>query len=233
MNEAEFDKFADEYYAALSAGIAVSGESPEYFSEYKIADIARIFRQFEKPRSGSLRLLDFGAGVGNSVPYVHKHFPDSKLTCLDLSQRSLTVAEKRFPDGAEYVHFNGIHIPFEPAAFDIAYAMVVFHHIPHEDHSTLLAQLLRVLRPGGSLFIFEHNPYNPLTVRLVKECAFDENARLITSGALRRNILRAGFGSARTSYRVFFPHKLRALRVLEPALTWLPLGGQYFVHAVK
>ena len=45
MNEAEFDKFADEYHASLKAGIALSGESPEYFSEYKIADIARECQQ--------------------------------------------------------------------------------------------------------------------------------------------------------------------------------------------
>jgi len=233
MNEAEFDKFADEYHAALSAGIAVSGEAPEYFSEYKVADIARHWRPRAQPRTAPLKLLDFGAGVGNSVPYVRKYFPGSKLTCLDLSQRSLTVAAKRFPAAADYVHFDGAHIPFEPGQFDIAYAMVVFHHIPHEDHLALFKQLHRVLRPGGNLFIFEHNPYNPLTVRVVNDCAFDENAKLINGRALRGNILRAGFCSARTRYRVFFPHGLRALRVLEPALTWLPLGGQYFVQAVK
>ncbi len=233
MNEAEFDKFADEYHAALSAGIAVSGEAPEYFSEYKVADIARHWRPRAQPRTAPLKLLDFGAGVGNSVPYVRKYFPGSKLTCLDLSQRSLTVAAKRFPAAADYVHFDGAHIPFEPGQFDIAYAMVVFHHIPHEDHLALFKQLHRVLRPGGNLFIFEHNPYNPLTVRVVNDCAFDENAKLINGRALRGNILRAGFCSARTRYRVFFPHGLRALRVLERALTWLPLGGQYFVQAVK
>ena len=233
MNEAEFDKFADEYHAALSAGIAVSGEAPEYFSEYKVADIARHWRPRAQPRTAPLKLLDFGAGVGNSVPYVRKYFPGSKLTCLDLSQRSLTVAAKRFPAAADYVHFDGAHIPFEPGQFDIAYAMVVFHHIPHEDHLALFKQLHRVLRPGGNLFIFEHNPHNPLTVRVVNDCAFDENAKLINGRALRGNILRAGFCSARTRYRVFFPHGLRALRVLEPALTWLPLGGQYFVQAVK
>jgi hypothetical protein len=87
MNEAEFDKFADDYHAALSAGISVSGEAPEYFSEYKVADIARYWRPGPESDGASPRLLDFGAGVGNSVPYVRKYFRNSKLTCLDLSQR--------------------------------------------------------------------------------------------------------------------------------------------------
>lgn len=233
MNEAEFDKFADEYHAALSAGIKVSGEAPEYFSEYKVADIARHWWPRAQPDAAPLRLLDFGAGVGNSVPYVRKYFPGARLTCLDLSQRSLMVADKRFPAAAEYVHFDGVHLPFEPEHFDIVFAMVVFHHIPHEEHLALFKQLQRALRQGGNLFIFEHNPYNPLTVRVVNSCAFDENAKLIKAGALRSNLLRAGFSTARTRYRVFFPHALRALRPLERALAWLPLGGQYFVHAVK
>ena len=233
MNEAEFDKFADEYYASLVAGIAISGESPEYFSEYKIADIARECRPQAQSCDASVRLLDFGAGIGNSVPFVRQHFASAQLTCLDLSQRSLEVAEKRFAGQASYVRFDGASIPFEANHFDIAYAMCVFHHINHADHVALLQELNRVIKPGGSLFIFEHNPFNPLTVRVVNTCPFDENAHLIRAGQMKRRMLSAGFVKAKTRYRVFFPHFLRGLRPLEGALAWLPLGGQYCVRAVK
>ena len=40
MDEVEFDKFADEYRDMHAANIKLSGEDPEYFAEYKIADIA-------------------------------------------------------------------------------------------------------------------------------------------------------------------------------------------------
>jgi ubiquinone/menaquinone biosynthesis C-methylase UbiE len=233
MNEAEFDKFADEYHASLTAGIALSGEGPEYFSEYKIADIGRACGAASRTMAASTRVLDFGAGIGNSVPYVRKHLPGAELTCLDLSQRSLEVAEKRFADMAQYVRFDGAHIPFPQDHFDIAYAMCVFHHINHADHVALLQELRRVVRPGGSLFIFEHNPFNPLTVRVVNNCPFDENAHLIRGAEMKRRLLTAGFASATTRYRVFFPHFLRALRPLEGALAWLPLGGQYFVRGIK
>jgi SAM-dependent methyltransferase len=233
MNEAEFDKFADEYYAALVAGIALSGETPEYFSEYKIADIARECPAQAGSQDGSVRMLDFGAGIGNSVPFVRKHFATAELTCLDPSQRSLDVAGRRFADQARYVHFDGAAIPFPQNHFDVAYAMCVFHHIDHADHGRLLRELIRVLKPGGSLFIFEHNPLNPLTVRVVNTCPFDENAHLIKGPELRRRMLEAGFSQARTRYRVFFPHFLRGLRPLEGALAWLPLGGQYYVRALK
>jgi SAM-dependent methyltransferase len=233
MNEAEFDKFADEYYASLVAGIAISGESPEYFSEYKIADIARACPHLSGAGDSAARILDFGAGIGNSVPYVRKHFARTELTCLDLSQRSLEVAEKRFPNQANCVRFDGARIPFAPDQFDIAYAMCVFHHISHADHVALLQELRRVIKPGGSLFIFEHNPFNPLTVRVVNTCPFDENAHLIRASQMKQRMLSAGFARVTTRYRVFFPHGLRALRLMEDALSWLPLGGQYSVQAFK
>lgn len=237
MNEAEFDKFADEYHASHAAGLAASGEGPAYFAEYKIADIAQAWARSgaaaTQPALAPLQLLDFGAGVGNSVPYVGRYFAGAKLTCLDLSERSLQVAESRFPGQADYVAFDGAHIPGPPDRFDIAFAMCVFHHIPHADHVALLRELHRVLKPGGSLFVFEHNPYNPLTVRVVNNCEFDENAQLIKASAWRGRLQQAGFGRTQIRYRIFFPRLLKLLRPLEQGMTWLPLGGQYSVRAIK
>jgi SAM-dependent methyltransferase len=233
MNEAEFDRFADEYHTLHAASIDASGEGPDFFAEYKIKDIALEYERHACLLNSSLKILDFGAGIGGSVPYVRKHIANAQLTCLDLSQRSLEIAEKRFPDLAKYVHFDGTHIPFPAEHFDIAYAMCVFHHIDHAEHISLLQELRRVIRPGGSLFIFEHNPNNPLTVRVVNSCPFDENARLIRGGDMRQQLLAAGFVSAKIRYRIFFPHFLRAMRPLERILTWLPLGGQYYVLSRK
>ena len=54
MDEAEFDKFADEYRALHAANIRLSGEDPEYFAEYKIIDIAaELARANVAPRSGA------------------------------------------------------------------------------------------------------------------------------------------------------------------------------------
>ncbi len=233
MNEAEFDRFADEYDALHAAGLAVSGEGPEYFAEYKIKDIARDYEQSPHQRNSSVKILDFGAGVGGSIPYVHKHFASPQLTCLDLSKRSLALAEKRFPALAQYVHFDGANLPFPADHFDIAYAMCVFHHIDHAAHISLLRELRRVIRPGGSLFIFEHNPNNPVTVRIVNSCPFDENARLIHGAAMKQQLLAAGFKNSKIRYRIFFPRLLRALRPLERALAWLPMGGQYYARSLK
>ncbi len=230
MNPAEFDKFAQEYEQQLAAGLGASGEEPSFFAEYKIKDIARVLGP--AGQAAPLRVLDFGAGIGNSVPFVRQHLPSAQLTCLDVSQRSLDVAQQRFPGQARYLAFDGRRIPCDDASFDIAYAMCVFHHIPESDHVALLADLRRVLRPGGRLFIFEHNPLNPLTRKVVRDCPFDENAHLLRAATLRARLRGAGFATPATQrYRIFFPHGLRGLRPLERLLAWLPLGAQYYVLA--
>jgi SAM-dependent methyltransferase len=230
MKEAEFDAYAERYEALHAASIAITGEGPEYFAEYKIRDIARSVARGAAPSGGAaeaLRICDFGAGVGGSVPFVHRHLPGAQLTCLDVSKRSLEVAERRYPELARFVHFDGLHLPLPEGQFDIAFAACVFHHIDPQEHAVLLQELRRILRPGGTLFVFEHNPWNPLAVRAVRSCPFDENARLIPGRAMQRRLRAAGFAGCRIRYRVFFPHALRGLRPLEDALTWLPLGGQY------
>jgi SAM-dependent methyltransferase len=230
MDEVEFDKFAEEYRSLHAANIRLSGEDPEYFAEYKVADIAA---ELERSGAAARKALDFGAGVGYSVPFFARHVPSARVTCLDVSRKSLEVGAARFGAAAEFTHFDGRTIPFPDGTFDVALASCVFHHIPHAEHVALLAEIRRVLQPQGALFVFEHNPLNPLTRHAVNTCEFDEHAELILAPAMRRRVLAAGFAAADVRYRIFFPHALRRLRLLEPKLTWLPLGAQYYVAARK
>jgi len=230
MDEVEFDKFADEYRAMHAANIRLSGEDPEYFAEYKVRDLAA---ELARGNAVARKVLDFGAGVGYSVPFFARYLPAARVTCLDVSRKSLEVGAARHGDAAEFKHFDGRTIPYEDGTFDVALASCVFHHIPHEEHVALLEEIRRVLAPGGRLFLFEHNPLNPLTRHAVNTCEFDEHARLVLAPTMRRRVRDAGFAAAEVRYRIFFPHALRRLRPLEAKLTWLPLGAQYYVAARK
>ena len=232
MEEAEFDKFAEEYRAMHAANIRLSGEQPEYFAEYKIVDIANEAERVGR-RANAASVLDFGAGIGNSVPFFARHMPDARVTCLDVSKKSLEMGAALHPGRAEFAHFDGASIPFGEGTFDMAVASCVFHHIPHSQHVGLLTEIRRVLKPDGLLFVFEHNPLNPLTRHAVNTCPFDENAQLIGAPSMHRRVVAAGFEDAHVKYRIFFPQALRRLRPLEPRLTWLPLGAQYYVLAAK
>jgi ubiquinone/menaquinone biosynthesis C-methylase UbiE len=230
MQETEFDKFADEYRQLHAKNIAVSGENPDFFAEYKIRDLVTYLgAKFPE----DLRILDFGAGIGTSVPWFAKHLPAARLTCVDVSRKSLEIGQRQHGECADFVYFEGETLPFKEESFDVAFAACVFHHIEHKKHVRLLLELNRVLVPGGRLIVFEHNPLNPLTIHAVNACPFDENAVLIRSSDLANIFKEAGFSQCIRRYRIFFPGFARALRPLESYLAWLPLGAQYFVAGCK
>lgn len=234
MDEAEFDKFALEYDEMHRQNIRVSGEGPEYFAEYKIRDIRQDFeaRQLDAEPTN---ILDFGGGIGASAPYFSSYFPHSDITLADVSERSLALAEQRNVPRCSTLLFDGATLPLDENSQDIALAACVFHHIPADQHAHLFKEILRVLRPGGRLFVFEHNPWNPLTVRAVNTCPFDENAVLINALTLRRRVEQGGFGASDidVKFRIFFPAMLKSLRPFEAWLTKLPIGAQYALRAEK
>ena len=72
METTEFDRFADEYHEQHRANIAITGEAPEYFAEYKI----KVVRDLARARHlAADRVLDFGSGIGNSIPHFRRHMP--------------------------------------------------------------------------------------------------------------------------------------------------------------
>lgn len=229
MEAAEFDKFADEYLAIHARNVRVSGESPEYFARYKIEQVRRMWAV--SGQAPPAAVLDFGTGIGNSLPHLARAFPAARITGLDVSEKSLAVAAARFPDTARLVRFDGGRIPLPKAGFDLIFSACVFHHIEAGEHVPLFAQLRQLLRPEGRLVVFEHNPANPLTRRTVSQCPFDDNAVLIPAATLRERLRAAGFHDVQLAYTFFFPRALAALRPLERAMKWLPLGAQYFTVA--
>ena len=230
MNTAEFDRFAEEYNGILRKSLGVTGEGPEFFHEYKIRALAQFARERGiQPES----ILDFGAGVGNSTKYFQIYFPKARLAGADISERSLQIAQSRFPGTLETLLIANDRVPAADASFDLAFSACAFHHIPHVEHVAWLRELGRLTRPDGTLTIFEHNPLNPLTVRAVNTCAFDENARLIRAKQLVSRFESAGWTDCKVRYHLFFPHALARLRPLERYLTGVPLGGQYSVTAIR
>jgi ubiquinone/menaquinone biosynthesis C-methylase UbiE len=227
MDQAEFDRFADEYYCLHAKSVAFSGERPEFFYEYKVRIMARLARRHG---ISAQRILDFGSGVGNLVPYLRDAFAHAELMCADVSRRSLDLSAERFPGVARYINIDGNRLPLPDHTVDLAFSACVFHHIAHGEHASWLAELRRVCRPGALVCIFEHNPWNPLTRKAVRDCPFDEHAELITAPGMRHAMAKCGLHKPEVEYTLFFPHVLRSLRKMETWLSRIPLGAQYVVY---
>src|SRR5688500_10014523 len=111
MERAEFDKFAEEYRSLHEANVAMTGEKPEYFADYKIKDLRRLVDELV-PCVASGRTLDLGAGIGTSAPFFRRYLPATRLTCVDVSVTSLEIGASRFGDIASFVAFDGKRLPF-------------------------------------------------------------------------------------------------------------------------
>lgn len=224
---AEFDHYAQSYESLHAASIRASGYGPSYFDRQKIRELHRVA---EKDYSGNINFLDFGCGIGKSEPYIREYFPRATIHGADMSEESLKRAAERSKGLHIIFHHLAETVQFSPAIlFDIIFVANVFHHIPAEEHVVTLAKLKTLLSPRGKLFVFEHNPWNPLTRHAFHTCEFDKGCTMISAPSFRKRARQGGFSSMVTNYTLFFPKALQALVPLEKYLTKLPAGAQYYV----
>jgi SAM-dependent methyltransferase len=148
-----------------------------------------------------------------------------------VSAKSVSIARDRNIERCALSAYDGGSLPFADGRFDLSLAVNVFHHIPPGSRRAAVAEMQRTLKPGGYLVIFEHNPYNPVTRRVVRECPFDEDAVLLRPPETRSLMTQSGLRVVRTMFLIFVPPRLTALLSLEKHLTALPLGAQYGVFA--
>jgi len=228
VQQAEFDHFAQSYRTDHAANIKISGEDIDFFARYKVVELRRLWTQkrFASPKT----ILDFGCGVGASLPFLRDAFPDAHLSAFDISEESLSIAQQRFDGEADFISGDET-ATFKPGKFDLVFTSCVFHHVDATHHVALLTRLRQALSPNGHLVIFEHNPFNPVTRYIVATCPFDENAVLLPADELRKRQRAAGFHAVEIRYVGFMPHLLAKFRWLEPYLAALPMGAQYYTIA--
>jgi SAM-dependent methyltransferase len=220
-NTLKFDRYASSYEQLHASNISISGEGTQYFARYKVECLLRAGVPLSAP------ILDFGCGIGNVTRElvtcfgsVHGYEPSS--VSAEQARRSAPTAK---------IHDQLDSVP--DAHFVAAVLSGVLHHVPPSDRRQLLSDVLTKLAPGGTLFVFEHNPYNPLTRRAVATCEFDDDAILLWPRELKTLLTGAGFADVRLDYIVFFPKALAFLRPLEPKLRWLFAGAQTLTMGKK
>jgi SAM-dependent methyltransferase len=221
----EFEEYKQSYVAEVEQSIDFAGQSHDFFIRVKADELTASCERQLGPL-GERSVLDVGCGVGLMSGYVGRHF--GELRGIDIAPGVVERAAEHFPDG-QFKLYDGQQIPFEDQRFDVVFTVCVLHHVPPGEWTSLVTEMARVLKPGGLLYIFEHNPYNPLTRRAVSNCPFDADAKLLTRSRSAALIKSAGLHAADARYVLFFPWDGSGFRGIESGLRWLPLGAQYFV----
>ncbi len=220
MDPTDFDGFAKNYTDILSKQLNFFENDNLYFAEYKIIKLKNLIRF--KPK----HILDFGCGVGRSTLFLNKHFPDAHIYGCDVSEKSLVEAKKTAPFADFFLISD---LSQKENKFDLIFISNVFHHIQPEQRLNTMQFVAASGKAGGSLVVFEHNPFNPVTRHLVKICPFDEGVVLLRPSELKQLVKNAGITHIQLEYTLFFPSFLKWLRFLEKYLHFVPLGGQYVV----
>jgi SAM-dependent methyltransferase len=223
MKEELFDQ-ASEYDAMLNRGLRLSGEDKTYFIEGRLARLASLLPPGTEPK----RILDFGCGTGDTSRLLLQHFPGAEIVGVDVSTGAIEHA--RSEHGRLGISFLATADVEGDATFDLCYCNGAFHHIEPADRAGTARDLLRLLRPGGYLALFENNAWHPGTRLVMSRIPFDRGAKPVPPPSARRLVVENGFTLAGpTRYLFVFPAVLKALRFTERRLERLPVGAQYLV----
>ncbi len=88
MSRVDFDQYAGRYEAILAAQTNFFDGDSSYFARYKI----ELAQQLVGPVDS---VLDFGCGIGRSMPHLREVFPQAEIVGCDPSAESLAIARAK------------------------------------------------------------------------------------------------------------------------------------------
>jgi|1186.fasta_scaffold02174_2 SAM-dependent methyltransferase len=222
MSGSHFDTIAGEYDESL----------PAHVVEHYLAKRVAYIRRHCPPG----RALDVGCGTG--VLAGRLAAAGWEMTGADPSEGMLDVLRERVP-GVEAVHASGTDLPFPDGAFDLAYCVAVMHHVADPvDVRATLGEMVRVIRPGGRVLIWDHNPRNPYWKRLMAKVPQDTGEeRLIPEAEIVDGLHAAGAAVVSSEQLGLVPdfvppRALPAAAALEQVVERTPVARRLCAHNV-
>lgn len=97
------------------------------------------------------RFLDLGAGTGATGAWLADH---GRVVAADFETVALTMHRERHP-ASDVVACDAVELPFADGSFDAVLCVTVLCHRSIERPSAVVAEMSRVVRPGGLLCLWE------------------------------------------------------------------------------
>lgn len=145
----------DPFWAILSHPEKRNGawDVREFF-ETGISEVEAAVRYVESvyPLAHKRRALDFGCGVGRLTQPLGAHF--EQVYGVDISPSMIGQAREfnRLGDRCQYLHNDRSDLSMFPdRSFDFIYSNLTLQHVPPRYSRKYIAEMVRVLAPGGAL----------------------------------------------------------------------------------
>jgi SAM-dependent methyltransferase len=161
-------------------------------------------------------VLEAGCGVGAQTVTLAERSPEARFVSVDIAPESLRVARERAGEAGRrnvgFARADLLALPFPSASFDHVFVCFVLEHLAAPER--VLADLARVLKPGGTLTVIEgdhgsayFHPESPFARRAI-QCLVDLQAQAggnsLIGRALYPLLVRAGFARVQVSPRMVY-----------------------------
>jgi SAM-dependent methyltransferase len=128
------------------------------------------------------RVLDIGCGAGSVAKAVKRERPDLDVVGCDVSRSALAVANVD-PEGVEFKAAEAERLPFGDSEFDFVWISDVLEHVDVPE--TVLAEVARVLRPGGGFHLVLPLEGQPWTLYRLVGCGTRWTAKVRHGGHIQ------------------------------------------------
>ncbi len=121
-----------------------------------IPPVVRFARAQGYSRARPIRVLDVACGTGHLLSMLGAALPgEARLTGVDLSPHYIARARETLPRELDVslVCDNAERLPFLDRHFDVVTNLFLLHEVPSDVRARVLAEMARVLRPGGLLVV--------------------------------------------------------------------------------
>ena len=184
--------------------VFVRGTTREHTFKRRLLEQARL--------DGDIHALDLGSGTGTLAIWAKQQNPALRIRGLDGDPAIIEQARQKARKARVEVAFDeglSYELPYEDASFDRVLSSLFFHHLVLRDKRRTIAEIARVLRPGGQLHVADWGEPRSLPEKAgavaIRRFDGDEPTRDNLAGRLPELFELGGLEDAREHDRIAAP----------------------------